>query len=67
MPVAAAAVAKAVPLGGLPEPTARKSGQIIDAVINGKRKTSADAKFCRKVKDNLLHLSKWDWTLTHEE
>eukprot|EP00972_Heterocapsa_arctica_P078404 11560732-Heterocapsa_arctica.AAC.1 len=61
MSVAAAAVAKAVPLGGLPKPTERESKNMLDAMMNDTRKTSADAEFRRKVKDNLIARSRWDW------
>eukprot|EP00972_Heterocapsa_arctica_P106106 15630332-Heterocapsa_arctica.AAC.1 len=67
MPVAAAAVARAVPLGGLPEPTDRESKQMIDAMINGDRKTSADTEFRRNVKDNLLYRARCDNKFTVPE
>eukprot|EP00972_Heterocapsa_arctica_P037582 5531463-Heterocapsa_arctica.AAC.1 len=31
-----------------------------EAFINGQRKTSADAEFCRCVKNNLKYRMKWD-------
>eukprot|EP00972_Heterocapsa_arctica_P041600 6133213-Heterocapsa_arctica.AAC.1 len=52
MPVAAAAVSRAVPLGGVPEVTPREQKEMADATINGRRKTSADAEFRRCVKNN---------------
>eukprot|EP00972_Heterocapsa_arctica_P047171 6958813-Heterocapsa_arctica.AAC.1 len=36
-------------------------------MINGQRKTRADAEFRRCVKDNLLYRSRWDWKLTPEQ
>eukprot|EP00972_Heterocapsa_arctica_P061377 9050836-Heterocapsa_arctica.AAC.1 len=36
-------------------------------MINGDRKTSADAEFRRKVKDNLLYRIRWDDSFTIDE
>eukprot|EP00972_Heterocapsa_arctica_P092019 13570855-Heterocapsa_arctica.AAC.1 len=55
MPTAAAAVAMAVPLGGLPVPTERETEQMFTAVVNGPRQSSANAEFRRKIKDNLMY------------
>eukprot|EP00972_Heterocapsa_arctica_P072414 10695190-Heterocapsa_arctica.AAC.1 len=33
---------------------------MLDAFVNGKRKTSADAEFRRSVKDNLIYRAKWE-------
>eukprot|EP00972_Heterocapsa_arctica_P101936 15019435-Heterocapsa_arctica.AAC.1 len=60
MPTAAAAVAMAVPLGGLPAPSERETEQMFTAIVNGPRQTSANAEFRRKIKDNLMYRAKWD-------
>eukprot|EP00972_Heterocapsa_arctica_P041352 6099775-Heterocapsa_arctica.AAC.1 len=49
-----------VPLGGLPDLTKRGLEQILTAVVNGPRQTSADAEFRRKIKENLQYRIKWD-------
>eukprot|EP00972_Heterocapsa_arctica_P098115 14476913-Heterocapsa_arctica.AAC.1 len=50
----------AVPLGGLPDLTKRGLDDLLTAVVNGPRQTSADAEFRRKIKENLQHRFKWD-------
>eukprot|EP00972_Heterocapsa_arctica_P043186 6367686-Heterocapsa_arctica.AAC.1 len=40
--------------------------EMMEALVNGKRKTSADAEFRRSVKDNLLYRAKWDNNYTFE-
>eukprot|EP00972_Heterocapsa_arctica_P001699 243396-Heterocapsa_arctica.AAC.1 len=62
MPVATAALARAVPVTGLskPKPTERELKKMSDAVVNGRRKQSADSEFRRCVKACLNYRLKWD-------
>eukprot|EP00972_Heterocapsa_arctica_P000014 1901-Heterocapsa_arctica.AAC.1 len=58
MPVAAAAIARAVPVTALP--TARDKHIIVEALVNSQRKQSADSEFRRCVKETLIYRLKWD-------
>eukprot|EP00972_Heterocapsa_arctica_P045986 6784971-Heterocapsa_arctica.AAC.1 len=61
MHVATAAVARAVPVTGLPQPvpTARDLKKMSDAIVNGRRKQSAESEFKRCVKACLDYRLKW--------
>eukprot|EP00972_Heterocapsa_arctica_P033147 4875925-Heterocapsa_arctica.AAC.1 len=48
MPMAAAAVAMTVPLGGLADPTPLETKKMIASVVNGSRQTSTNAELRRK-------------------
>eukprot|EP00972_Heterocapsa_arctica_P097823 14433072-Heterocapsa_arctica.AAC.1 len=61
MPLAAAAVAMDVPFAGQPTYLDEKGLEnLLTAVINGPRQTSANSEFRRKIKENLQHRFKWD-------
>jgi hypothetical protein len=61
MPMAAAAVALAVPPGGPPaEPTAKLKSRMQDAIVHGDTRNSATSDFRRSVKELLTYRDRWD-------